>query len=656
MSQPISTDRGPIHPDRHGLYHPADEGEVVALVLHARARGLPVRVVGSGRSEPASIHNDPTVAGRPSGMEMALDHLRRITFDDACGEVTVEAGCKISHDPHDPTGPAPVEDGLLWHLDQRGLALPVLTGGSCQTVGGYLAGGSDGGSLHHAIGDVIVGVRLVDGRGRIHELRRERDDALFCAAGVSLGLLGIVTAVTLRPVPRFDIIGEEWGKRVDDAGLGLTPGHEGELVAFLRAHPYARVMWWPQPAIQRAVAWTARPMRPDEYVGDAVDADGRLVRAPYQEVPKVFGSPLPAQAAGSAVLTFLGRAPRWYRRVAGTSRPARTLEHALRRIGRRTLKPMMLAPFVTNEHQAPQRFRDTWWQGLPMDAQIDERLMPVRFTELWFPVSRAEDAVRALRERFERGGDDASGRFITEMYGGGRSPFWLSPAWGEDQLRVNVFWHKYDDGDPTTSHFRHIWEDLERLAPRYHWGKALPAAPEGADGSDNDCDGAVDEDTLLADDDGDGWSEVEDDCDDADATIHPGAIDACDGVDNNCDLFRDDQPVCGTLEIVANFLAFDATAVNEGATVTVQAHLVHADAGSLVLTWSADPDIDLSTSFEDGVARATFMAPRFEGARGEHDSRWVTLSAMDNFGGSSASGSVEVADSGESLGAPVCED
>jgi hypothetical protein len=51
---------------------------------------------------------------------------------------------------------------------------------------------------------------------------------------------------------------------------------------------------------------------------------------------------------------------------------------------------------------------------------------------------------------------------------------------------------------------------------------------------DNDCDGAVDE-GCGPDLDGDGYSESDGDCDDSDATVHPGALPICDGLDNNCD-------------------------------------------------------------------------------------------------------------------------
>jgi len=60
-----------------------------------------------------------------------------------------------------------------------------------------------------------------------------------------------------------------------------------------------------------------------------------------------------------------------------------------------------------------------------------------------------------------------------------------------------------------------------------------PGAPETwYDGIDSDCDGADDMDR-----DGDGHPGGDDgtDCDDADATTYPGALDPCDGVDSDCD-------------------------------------------------------------------------------------------------------------------------
>ena len=86
--------------------------------------------------------------------------------------------------------------------------------------------------------------------------------------------------------------------------------------------------------------------------------------------------------------------------------------------------------------------------------------------------------------------------------------------------------------------------------------RIFPGANETCDGVDNDCDGQTDEDdaidatTWTLDDDGDGYgddaqsvtsceqptdhSSTGGDCDDEDAAVNPGAIEVCDGTDNDC--------------------------------------------------------------------------------------------------------------------------
>lgn len=59
-----------------------------------------------------------------------------------------------------------------------------------------------------------------------------------------------------------------------------------------------------------------------------------------------------------------------------------------------------------------------------------------------------------------------------------------------------------------------------------------PGAAEACDERDNDCDGAVD-DGLDAD--GDGFRTCVDDCDDSEPSVNPGAMEVCgDGLDNDC--------------------------------------------------------------------------------------------------------------------------
>jgi len=113
-----------------------------------------------------------------------------------------------------------------------------------------------------------------------------------------------------------------------------------------------------------------------------------------------------------------------------------------------------------------------------------------------------------------------------------------------------------------------------------------PNAEEHCDGVDEDCDGqtdeeAVDASTWSVDGDGDGIGSslsalvqceqpsgyvLEDgDCDDDDATIHPGADEHCDGLDNDCDGSTDES---GSLDESAWYADADGDGYGDGASPT----------------------------------------------------------------------------------------
>lgn len=101
-----------------------------------------------------------------------------------------------------------------------------------------------------------------------------------------------------------------------------------------------------------------------------------------------------------------------------------------------------------------------------------------------------------------------------------------------------------------------------------------PAATETCNGLDDNCDGAIDEDTAAdaptwyLDDDGDGegdagattaacaqpvgYSEWDSDCDDSDASVFLGATETCDGLDENCDGVADNGALGGDVICAAS--------------------------------------------------------------------------------------------------------
>lgn len=429
---------------------PSSEEELRELVKNARRSGRALRVMGSGHSVARVIHSDAFPEQHSErlsdrrAIDVLLDGYARVVFEDlATGRITVQAGMHLGPSPNDPGS---LENNLASYLRARGLALPDLGGITHQSVGGFVSTGSAGGSLRYAFGDAVLAIRFVNGRGEVHTAYRDRDPELFQAVAVSMGLFGIISEVTLQCVPEYAVEGSETTVALDGARFQLDgktyhvdAEHDG-LLDILKANDYSRILWWPQPGVKRLAIWRGR-------------------RTPATLKPKPL-PPVSFQEVAGRMLQFFGN-------VYGTG-----LSNRLARALRPKLLPAAIKLF---QPLKVRRFHDSWDKALPMDNGVDDYWLPTEFTELWVPLERTPELMRRLLEHYEKKGWDAAGNFSCEIYAAKHLPFWLSPAYGRDVVRVDIFWFGRNCGDPSP-YFSQFWELLAPFDFRAHWAKHMPQA------------------------------------------------------------------------------------------------------------------------------------------------------------------------------------
>lgn len=470
-----------------GFYHPSNDEEVKELILCAKSEGRKIRVRGSAHSVKAAIFAEGN-----NDMNVILDKMLKVRIDKDKMKVTVQAGCHLGRDPYDPTGTSNLINSLFYQLDQESLAVPDMGGIIHQTIGGFTSTGSAGGSVIHAFSDQIAEIKLIDGNGETHILTRESGDDLFFAAGVSLGLLGIITEVTFNLVKKFEIIGEETTTTVDDCAIDIFRdgnGNKPSLQKFLTETEYTRLMWWPQQRLERMVVWKASQMMDSDYspynpiTKTGTGTKDNFHAKPYLEFDKLWGTEFPEESAGGLFYSLVGN---WKRLESlKISTLAKLLLKIIGWLYPKHILPLVLKEFVPLDPEktppGPQKFWDIWYKGLPMDNRVNDRLVPVEFTEIWIPLEKAAAVMRKMRDYYKSAGYSATGSFSCEVYAAKKSDFWLSPSYNRDVIRIDVFWFTYNMGDPAQVYYPQFWNLLmndKDFSCRFHWGKYMPVNPE----------------------------------------------------------------------------------------------------------------------------------------------------------------------------------
>jgi hypothetical protein len=163
-----------------GFFRPTTEAQIVELVKGSRS----LRVFGAGHS-----FNDGVVS---DGALVSLDKYRGEIRREDLGknQVAVRGGTRVRD--------------VVDLLSKKGLAFEALPSHDAQSIAGILSTDVHGTDRECGfVSESIVSLRLVDGKGDVHECRPSDD--LFKAAIGGVGAVGIITEVVVQGVERFSV-------------------------------------------------------------------------------------------------------------------------------------------------------------------------------------------------------------------------------------------------------------------------------------------------------------------------------------------------------------------------------------------------------------------------------------------------------------------
>ena len=178
------------------LSKPQTESELQQVVQSAQADGRRVKAVGSG-------HSFTAIAVSEEVLVDLSDYDEIVAIDKMNQTVTVQSGIQLSK--------------LNQALYENSLAMQNLGDIAYQTIAGAISTSTHGtGAKFTGIANQVVALRIVLADSSIVECSANVNADLFSCARVGLGALGLISTVTLKVVPAFNLAVIEEPMRVDD--------------------------------------------------------------------------------------------------------------------------------------------------------------------------------------------------------------------------------------------------------------------------------------------------------------------------------------------------------------------------------------------------------------------------------------------------------
>ena len=175
---------------------PQTESELQQVVQNAQTSGRRVKAVGSGHSFTAIAVAEEVLVDLSKYDEiLAIDKINQT--------VTVQSGIQLSK--------------LNQALYENSLAMQNLGDIAYQTIAGAISTSTHGtGAKFTGIANQVVALRVVLADSSIVECSASVNAELFSCARVGLGAIGLISTVTLKVVPAFNLAVIEEPMRVDD--------------------------------------------------------------------------------------------------------------------------------------------------------------------------------------------------------------------------------------------------------------------------------------------------------------------------------------------------------------------------------------------------------------------------------------------------------
>lgn len=373
---------------------PRKEEELAQALYRAARKKYPFRVVGAGHSW------TPLIETR--GLLLSLDRMQGlVALRPGEKQVTVWAGTRLYQ--------------ILPRLWEEGFSLSNQGDIDQQSIAGAFSTGTHGtGKGFGILATQAVHYRFLDGEGHLHDVYPDTEPDLFQALQVSLGLLGVLTQVSLQVEPRYYLRLTKRLERLDEV---LERSQE-----YLNTYRHFEFFWFPYSA------WAAvKLMEKSETPGQVPAWRRWLLDAAWE----------------NGAFWALNKAAQFW--------PSRSA--ALCRFASRSMATEVRVD------RAYRIFASPRW---------------VRFREMEYsvPAEAGPTVLRAIRSWIEKNRPAVSFPLEYRYVKGDTIP--LSPAYGGDRVFIAV--HAYYRM-PYREYFAGIEEIFQAYEGRPHWGKMHTATP-----------------------------------------------------------------------------------------------------------------------------------------------------------------------------------